>query len=213
MQKSICFYPFRGCFSSKQAEYEKFGLCRPNKKLFWATFGPLAICCACLPLMIILWIRFQRSLKSKRTFKCGCGYFWNSEYVIFAVLHFRMMVEPACGAALSVLYFANRLNLDFVSEDGPVVAVVCGGNLISIDLIDSWRQQFNLLWIDGVTWIKWRHINSMTSHEFDYFGISTQCLKTYCWKKIEFNYKKNFRHHTINLYFVTKMVLFKGDRP
>ena len=158
----------------------------------------------------MLYAGLQRSLKSKRTFKCGWRY---SEYVISAVLHFRMMVEPACGAALSVLYFANRLNLDFVSEDGPVVAVVCGGNLISIDLIDSGRQQFNLLWIDGVTWVKWRHINSMTSHEFDYFGISTQCLKTYCWKKIEFNYKKNFRHHTINLYFATKMVLFKGGRP
>jgi hypothetical protein len=56
-----------------------------------------------------------------------------------------MLVEPSCGSALSLIYFCDRLNLEFVSNDGPVVVVVCGGNMTTVDLFDTWRREFNLL--------------------------------------------------------------------
>jgi hypothetical protein len=37
---------------------------------------------------------------------------------------------------------SNRLQL---SDAGPIVAIVCGGNMVTVDLFDEWRHQFNLL--------------------------------------------------------------------
>ena len=42
----------------------------------------------------------------------------------------RTLVEPACGAALSAIYSPDIGALRGLSEDGPVVVVVCGGSVI-----------------------------------------------------------------------------------
>jgi L-serine/L-threonine ammonia-lyase len=59
-----------------------------------------------------------------------------------------MLVEPACGAALAVLYSDRLRNHYFsptLSDDssGPVVVEICGGSGINIDLLKEWEK--NLL--------------------------------------------------------------------
>ena len=59
-----------------------------------------------------------------------------------------MLVEPACGAALCAAYLHSQLGLggkenDYVGE-GPVVVVVCGGNMASPELFDGWRRQLGM---------------------------------------------------------------------
>lgn len=57
----------------------------------------------------------------------------------FAHQH-RLLVEPACGAALSVVYD----NLQGLKPFNNIVVVVCGGNGISSALLEQWKHQFNL---------------------------------------------------------------------
>lgn len=52
----------------------------------------------------------------------------------------RMLVEPACGAALAVLY-SERLRKDIA---GPVVLEICGGSGVSLELLQLWKEQFSL---------------------------------------------------------------------
>ena len=55
----------------------------------------------------------------------------------------RMLVEPACGAALSAVYSQVDLDLKSAAE-GPIVVVVCGGNMASIDLFNQWRKDLGI---------------------------------------------------------------------
>ena len=52
----------------------------------------------------------------------------------------RLMVEPACGAALSAAY-ENHPALKDIDD---ICIIVCGGNDVSIDLLRHWQQQFGL---------------------------------------------------------------------
>ncbi len=56
-----------------------------------------------------------------------------------------MLVEPACGAVLASAYFKKEL---FDTADGdeksPVVIVVCGGNMATIELFEMWKNQVGL---------------------------------------------------------------------
>ena len=52
---------------------------------------------------------------------------------------FRMLVEPACGAALSLYYNQDQYHLG-----KNVVVVVCGGSIVSLDLLQQWKTRFNL---------------------------------------------------------------------
>ncbi len=58
-----------------------------------------------------------------------------SASVRFADDH-RVLVEPACGAALAPLY----QNAALLHEYGTIVVVVCGGNLVNAELIQEWRK-------------------------------------------------------------------------
>jgi L-serine/L-threonine ammonia-lyase len=49
----------------------------------------------------------------------------------------RLLVEPACGAALSVPY--NRAPI--INGRGPVVVIVCGGAGVTRELLESWYEQ------------------------------------------------------------------------
>ena len=45
----------------------------------------------------------------------------------------RLLVEPACGAALAPVY-AGAL-----PPEGPIVVVVCGGASASLEALEAWR--------------------------------------------------------------------------
>jgi L-serine/L-threonine ammonia-lyase len=56
----------------------------------------------------------------------------------------RILVEPACGAALAVAY-SERLrsaHLTGIDKDSIIVLEVCGGSGVSVDLLLQWRQDF-----------------------------------------------------------------------
>ena len=56
----------------------------------------------------------------------------------------RLLVEPACGAALATLY-SERLRGHFLSNiksSGPIVVEVCGGSGVNIDLLHQWEQDY-----------------------------------------------------------------------
>lgn len=52
----------------------------------------------------------------------------------------KLLVEPACAAALSVVY-ENPESLKTVGGK-PVAVVVCGGSGVSFDILDSWSKEF-----------------------------------------------------------------------
>ncbi len=58
--------------------------------------------------------------------------------VRFADEH-RVLVEPACGAALSAVYHKAQ-PLDGLR---PIVVIVCGGAGVSLPLLDEWRKMLN----------------------------------------------------------------------
>ena len=59
----------------------------------------------------------------------------------FAKYH-RMLVEPACGAALSAVF--NQSDILPKNGSGPIIMVVCGGNMASLELFDGWKKQLNI---------------------------------------------------------------------
>ena len=67
---------------------------------------------------------------------------------IAAVVRFldeeRMMVEPACGAAVAVAYNGERLHklLNNLSSESRVVLIVCGGSDVSFAQIEEWKRDF-----------------------------------------------------------------------
>ena len=51
----------------------------------------------------------------------------------------KMLVEPACGAALSQVYQLLRPTQD---ERDPVVVIVCGGSGVSWSLLEGWKKRY-----------------------------------------------------------------------
>ena len=58
----------------------------------------------------------------------------------------RVLVEPACGAALSAAYFPELGVLDGISSDprAPIVVVVCGGSVIDRASMNELAKTFGL---------------------------------------------------------------------
>ena len=59
----------------------------------------------------------------------------------------RVLVPPACGAALAGLYTPSVLQE--VADKLPhplrnVVAIVCGGNGVSLETIQDWKKKYDL---------------------------------------------------------------------
>lgn len=52
----------------------------------------------------------------------------------------RVLVEPACGAALAVVYE----QLSVLEQFDNIVVIICGGNGVSLDLLNEWKKKFNL---------------------------------------------------------------------
>eukprot|EP00189_Rhodosorus_marinus_P003506 CAMPEP_0113960338 /NCGR_PEP_ID=MMETSP0011_2-20120614/4654_1 /TAXON_ID=101924 /ORGANISM="Rhodosorus marinus" /LENGTH=339 /DNA_ID=CAMNT_0000971769 /DNA_START=278 /DNA_END=1297 /DNA_ORIENTATION=- /assembly_acc=CAM_ASM_000156 len=60
----------------------------------------------------------------------------------------RFLVEPACGATLAIGY-----DKDLVPARlrGPVVLIVCGGNIVTPSLLKQWKAQTDAHWDDFST--------------------------------------------------------------
>ena len=59
----------------------------------------------------------------------------------------RMLVEPACGAALAAVYAGTlgRLQEESKLESlKTIVIIVCGGHAVTISQLQSWQQQVGL---------------------------------------------------------------------
>lgn len=54
--------------------------------------------------------------------------------------HHRQLVEPACGAALAVLYQKREILKDFSS----IAVIICGGSGVNLALLEKWKKEFNL---------------------------------------------------------------------
>lgn len=60
----------------------------------------------------------------------------------------KVLVEPACGAALAAVYcdIIRRLQSEgkLAQQLGPVVVVVCGGNNISLEQLCRFKKQLGM---------------------------------------------------------------------
>lgn len=64
----------------------------------------------------------------------GCWRFLDDE---------RILVEPACGASMSMCYDGRMKNLiQGLNENSKVVVVVCGGSITSLDIMNSYREKY-----------------------------------------------------------------------
>jgi L-serine/L-threonine ammonia-lyase len=59
--------------------------------------------------------------------------------------HHRVLVEPSCGATLSVLYREDKSCLqEYMGPDKIIVAIVCGGSGINLDLLMKFKEAYSL---------------------------------------------------------------------
>jgi len=56
---------------------------------------------------------------------------------------FKMLVEPACGAALSYVYCSKDSDVGSVGE--TIVVIVCGGSVVSVELMAQWCADFGVV--------------------------------------------------------------------
>ena len=56
----------------------------------------------------------------------------------------RILVEPACGAALSVGYMVPERVAEYVPQCKRMAVIVCGGSAVSLQLLNDWKLKFNL---------------------------------------------------------------------
>ncbi|KAK9452182.1 tryptophan synthase beta subunit-like PLP-dependent enzyme [Limtongia smithiae] len=59
---------------------------------------------------------------------------------------YRLLVEPACGAALAVCYYEEHISmlkreLELKSDD-TIVIVVCGGSTVTLESLQKYKEQF-----------------------------------------------------------------------
>ena len=53
----------------------------------------------------------------------------------------RLLVEPACGAALAACYFPELRLLEGLEGDGPIVVIVCGGAVVDRKSLDELERR------------------------------------------------------------------------
>ena len=59
----------------------------------------------------------------------------------------RMLVEIACGSVLASVYsglLGKVLQEKGVAQGAPVIAVICGGNIVNTSLVTQWRQELGM---------------------------------------------------------------------
>jgi L-serine/L-threonine ammonia-lyase len=58
--------------------------------------------------------------------------------------HSHILVEPACKAALAVVYSERLRNSASDDVEDAVVVEVCGGSGVNHDLMHTWKEEFFL---------------------------------------------------------------------
>jgi L-serine/L-threonine ammonia-lyase len=86
---------------------------------------------------------------------CEKAFEWTQKHPVFpqtvtdkeaveACLHYaedhRQLVEPACGAALAVLYQQREI----VKQFSSIVVIICGGSGVNLALLEKWKKDFNI---------------------------------------------------------------------
>ncbi|WWC91515.1 uncharacterized protein L201_006461 [Kwoniella dendrophila CBS 6074] len=56
----------------------------------------------------------------------------------------KVIVEPACGATLALIYSGRLQQVLKVKQDDKMVLVVCGGSNISVEMMYNWKKEFDL---------------------------------------------------------------------
>nr|XP_019010126.1 uncharacterized protein I206_04594 [Kwoniella pini CBS 10737]OCF48907.1 hypothetical protein I206_04594 [Kwoniella pini CBS 10737] len=56
----------------------------------------------------------------------------------------KILVEPACGATLALVYSGRLGQIMNLKPNDKIVLVVCGGSNISIDMMYKWKKEYNL---------------------------------------------------------------------
>jgi len=57
----------------------------------------------------------------------------------------QVLVEPSCGATLSVIYKEDKGPLESIfGPDKLIVVIVCGGSIVNTNLISEWKEKFLL---------------------------------------------------------------------
>jgi L-serine/L-threonine ammonia-lyase len=58
----------------------------------------------------------------------------------------RILVEPACGASVITVYDESYYNQiqNHLGDNKEIVVIACGGSVVSLDMINAWKQQFEL---------------------------------------------------------------------
>lgn len=87
------------------------------------SLGALSVSEACVDVVNEAWPPVQSVVVSDREAVEACS---------ALAVHHRFLVEPACGAAIAAAMKLDR------RTDGPVVVVVCGGNMASPSLLAEW---------------------------------------------------------------------------
>lgn len=53
-----------------------------------------------------------------------------------------VLVEPSCAAGLSLIY--DDLLDEDIEKDAPIVAIVCGGSIVNLEMLHQWKESFEL---------------------------------------------------------------------
>jgi len=93
-------------------------------------------------------VAIQRSQKHQDAGGCVEASICTDKEAVEACLKFamdhRILVEPACGAALAAVY-SNRLRPQTLHNvEGPIVVEVCGGSGVNLELLQMWKTEFGL---------------------------------------------------------------------
>lgn len=59
---------------------------------------------------------------------------------------YRTLVEPACGASLSVIY--NKLEI--IKDFKNIVVIVCGGAIVNLEKISQWNEKYLLRRVEEI---------------------------------------------------------------
>jgi len=56
----------------------------------------------------------------------------------------NLLLEPSCGAGVSLLYCEDlKSNIQkYLGEDKLIVVIICGGNMVNLNLIRQWEETF-----------------------------------------------------------------------
>ncbi len=55
----------------------------------------------------------------------------------------RVLVEPACGAALAAVYGVAQRSKHLAAAN-RICVIACGGSAVSLELLDGWKRTFGL---------------------------------------------------------------------